>query len=1267
MTTSRRLLPRTLALLLGALLCSGCSPASEGERSCPCAAGWTCCPDLNVCVADASRCEQLQPKPPDLTAPSAPRALAASREPGRVVLTWFEPEDDGGSPLTGYGVEVDPREDGQQVRVEGDSASVTGLRAGGVYRFTVAARNAVGAGSTAVVESVKLPDVPGAPRVLAIRQGDRQVGVEWEAPASDGGHSILHYVVTAWPTGRSVMANSAERTAVLGGLTNGASTTFTVRAVNAVGEGPDSAHSHSVVPAAWPGLPVAVSATPSVRGASVTWSRPEDTGGLPVDAYVVMAAPGGATLEVDGAETSVTFTRLLDDTTYTFTVAARNAVGQGPDAASATARTPARPGAPSVVHVEPGVRSLFVSWGPPVSDGRSALIGFTVLAEPSGVRVEVGASAREAVLESVPSTRAQVITVTAHNAVGSGDAAMAPALVRTHPAPAEVYGLEAPADETGCRYIEYSLRQVDGERADVLVEVDSTGDGVFRRATQASDSRYLWPGFPPTSGLEALATSSVGMPHIFRWNRSRDVPGAAAAARMRITATVPGARPFASTLPVPLDPIGRRCEVELGASPVLELASDTGNFNAPLTSGDFDRDGRPDLVVGTDYPSGFSYLWGRGNGSFDLFAEFDTPATKNHLVAVDMDGDGVLDLVAVNPSFFFGESVHVFLGRGNGDFHDAVTSRVLAPDDAPYPTAPVAADLDGDGRPELVVSQRNSLVILRHTGGGEMAVAFEDFVTPRGAVVSGDFDEDGLADVMVVGSTLHAFIGRGRLDFTKEHLGSLEGRISVAEAADFDGDGHLDIAALAIGNDEASILLLRGDGRGRFGAPTVLHHHTWRPYWGPMSDLVARDLDGDGAVDLAYVRIDKSVVTLLQGLGDGSFTLREIPTTEHPTRLAVADFDGSGRLDIAVLSQMHRNVRVIRDLEAPQPPPIGHRFATADFDGDGWKDVASLMDGDLQVHLTRAEGGLVPRGPSTAPPGAEELLPGRFDAGPTTDLLVRSLTGPPAVRDLSLVRGRGDGTFTEPEPLLLGDVSEGAIGDLFAAGDVDGDGDLDVVFNTHLNFSGYQTNNVYLLRNRGDGTFEDGGKLAAYSSLRQLALTDLNRDGRADLLVLRPVAPAFEIIMFEARADGRLLKVREYTPGVSCSASKLVVEDLNLDGRVDMTVSCGRVGVLPIMAWGDFIFFPKELQPVGSTASGLAIEDLNGDRVPELLVSDVRNQAICVVPSRGIEDWLPGRCFGTLGILPTELALLDVDHDGVLEVLVGSIFGETITTLLHMK
>ena len=1143
-------------------------------------------------------------------------------------------------------------------------ARVTGLRTGATYRFTVAARNTVGLGPAVSLADVRLPDVPQAPVSLAVERGDGRVRVTWERPPSDGGLGILGYVVTAHPRGVSVETSGPELTAVVEGLTNGEATTVSVRAVNEAGPGPESAPSASVVPARAPAAPASVSPMPGVRKVSVSWQAPADTGGLPVSGYVVTAMPGGASQQVDGATTSAVFTGLENDTAYSFTVAARNEVGPGQALGSEPVLTPALPGAPSLVEVTPGVRSLAVAWTPPASDGREPLSGFTVTASPSGASVEVGAGVREAVLEDVPSTKEQTVTITARNAVGVGPGSTASRL-RTRPAPVELTGLEVPSEQGGCRSVNYELRQVDGERADVLVEVDADGDGTFTRATQA--------GSETASGLVALEATRTGWAHAFRWNRSRDIPGAAASARVRVTATVPGSPPVTQTLPVTLAASSRRCELDLDSSPVKQVPVSPAYNAKDLALGDFDRDGKLDLVVIHDGGTGISFLPGLGNGRFGRPIPNPHSLIGDTLTAADLNGDGRLDLISVNFDASIVTTVRVALAMDGSGLFEAPVSTVLASSNESLRATPaVVKDLDGDGTPEVVVSDTHNLYVLRHTGGGKLSVAFTAPAIPRGVVVAGDFDENGIQDLMVVGDTFHAFLGRGLLAFTPEHLGTLGGPVPSAVSGDFNGDGHLDIVALVLGSNpkEPVIQLLPGDGGGRFLAPVRLHAHTNWTGFGNRAWLATADLDADGRLDLAYVDGESETVTLLRGKGDGTFETRKLTAGRYATRLAVGDFDASGRPDLAVLSWWD-DVRVLRDLEVPEPSVIGTNAVTADFDGDGWNDVASLVGDALQVHLTRPEGGLVPRGPSSVPPGTVRLVPGRFDADATVDVVALSFDWRPdgtTTGSLGLLRGTGAGTFASAEVLPTGGSTE----DL-AAGDVDGDGDLDVV---HLNVHRHgadQTSEVRLLRGLGDGSFAPGAVIATHTVVLGLALEDLNKDGRADLLVLRSVYPNFELTFFEGRADGTLAKVLDYVPSVpnaTCSpSSQILIDDLDRDGDRDIIVGCEgwAGGVFPLWSQGGFRFFEMFYHSLHDPVQGLAVGDLDGDGAREVIAATPNSKALCVLTIEGAGSNNPPACFGTVySRNPThQVALLDVEHDGVLEVLGSG--PDTGTTLLRLK
>jgi hypothetical protein len=195
----------------------------------------------------------------------------------------------------------------------------------------------------------------------------------------------------------------------------------------------------------------------------------------------------------------------------------------------------------------------------------------------------------------------------------------------------------------------------------------------------------------------------------------------------------------------------------------IVLDDGTGAFSMPTTIGltweflhavaigDLDGDGHADVVViGGGYssdPSGFSVLRGKGDGTLE--APVDHPMSPSQqssggsaLLAVDVDGDGKLDLAMVredNPGI-----VSVLHGKGDATFD--------APVDYPvqYPLDMVAADLDGDGHVDLVLANQTGIVVLRNKGDGtfEDAVAFP--VGPNAyALAAGDLDGDGRIDIAV--------------------------------------------------------------------------------------------------------------------------------------------------------------------------------------------------------------------------------------------------------------------------------------------------------------------------------------------------------------------------------------------------------------------------------------------------------------------------------------------------------------------------------------
>ncbi|MDT7713990.1 MAG: hypothetical protein QOG46_2953, partial [Pseudonocardiales bacterium] len=222
------------------------------------------------------------------------------------------------------------------------SGATCGADRAGTYTVTATSGQATG---TATLTITATP--PGEPPQPSATRGNGQATVDFVAPTRDGGSDITGYTVTAHdqsnpssPTnGKTVSGGGSPLT--VGGLTNGDSYTFTVKAINAAGTGDPSQPSAPVTPATVPSAPTGVSAVTGIDRGVVTFSPPTSTGGMPITGYTVTTRdttnPSDPTngKTVSGTASPLTITGLTAGHNYTFTVFAQNAIGPGP-ASSAT-------------------------------------------------------------------------------------------------------------------------------------------------------------------------------------------------------------------------------------------------------------------------------------------------------------------------------------------------------------------------------------------------------------------------------------------------------------------------------------------------------------------------------------------------------------------------------------------------------------------------------------------------------------------------------------------------------------------------------------------------------------------------------------------------------------------------------------------------------------------------------------------------------------------------------------------------------------------
>jgi hypothetical protein len=287
-----------------------------------------------------------------------------------------------------------------------------------------------------------------------------------------------------------------------------------------------------------------------------------------------------------------------------------------------------------------------------------------------------------------------------------------------------------------------------------------------------------------------------------------------------------------------------------------------------------------DLVVAN---SGFAE--GRGDGSLNLLVgngdgTFQPPvilATRifpGGVVVGDFTGDGIPDLVLTNGIDQNGTNLLLFQGNGDGTFQAPVSFADGIPIDTQFDGGLAAADLNGDGKLDLIVADtaRGRASILLGNGDGTFQDPISIRTTQSGGsaagLVVGHFHDPNTLDLAVADisrSSVSVVLGNGDGTF-QAPIDSSAGALSIPEAlaaADFTNDGNLDIVAM--NQHDQGVSLLLGNGDGTFQAPQIISLGS-----APFSVAVG-DFNGDGLPDV--VTSQPGFVSVLLNEGDSGTSL----------------------------------------------------------------------------------------------------------------------------------------------------------------------------------------------------------------------------------------------------------------------------------------------------------------------------------------------------------------------------------------------------------
>lgn len=616
-----------------------------------------------------------------------------------------------------------------------------------------------------------------------------------------------------------------------------------------------------------------------------------------------------------------------------------------------------------------------------------------------------------------------------------------------------------------------------------------------------------------------------------------------------------------------------------------------GGMIRTVNIGDLDGDGRPDLMV-TNYrdTDKMHVLQNTTSPGVLNAASFATPFTltvgqyAKNLSVGDLNGDGKPDLAIVCDE---GSNNNVFLyynTHATGTLSAASFSspHILTAGLAPFGV--VIGDLDGDGRPELVISAEASerINIFRN----ETPLAEAPVITTVSPVRAAPG-----ATVTISGSGFESTATRNVV-----HFGATRATVSSGNASSLNvivpkGASYGPLTVTHPGN-HLSAFSPKFFEPTFAGKPVPLNLSTRTDLALPNQpgSIASGDLDGDGRADLVSLSASGQLsihrnISTPGTLEASSFATRiDLPAGVDPRGLTIIDLDGDGWKDIAFADQGSGRLSVFRNRGLAGVLGVGSfddRFdilvtgkvrslVAGDLDRDGRPDlIFTRVDQDsvsVIRNLSRMPGSFNSSSFSSpfnyyVGPNPHALAIGDLDGDGRPDLAValESASWVAVLRNIMPIGSIDRSGF--PAPVMLRTAAIGVSGGApthVAIGDLDGDGKADIIAPNHVEGRIGVFRNVSVSGSLTIGSFSSLISIPAASGFEpfQVALSDMDGDGKPDLTVLGPAAGKLRVLQNLATpgnlSEGSFKELGMFGVGVDPRGS--IVGDLDNDGQPDMAV-----------------------------------------------------------------------------------------------------------------
>lgn len=732
---------------------------------------------------------------------------------------------------------------------------------------------------------------------------------------------------------------------------------------------------------------------------------------------------------------------------------------------------------------------------------------------------------------------------------------------------------------------------------------------------------------------------------------------------------------------------------------VMQLAFAVGTNPISVDAADINRDGKPDLIVANHGSNTVSVLLnntapGATVPSFGVPQHFDAGNSPSSVVAVDINDDGMPDVAVTNNA---DDTVAVML---NKTVPGAVAAGFATKQTFATGTQPVsvsAADINGDGKPELIVANyadADVSVLVNDTAPGAMTLAFEaqqTFMTEGFpiSVAAVDLNGDGKPDLVAAnrGSTGISILrnttvpGSAARFSPEQTFASADIPIFVA-AADINGDGKPDLIAANFATSSVSVLVntVATPASSDF-APAQTFAAGTNPNF-----LAQADLNGDNKPDLVVVNTSDSTVSVLLnntpvGAMTQSFASQQtFATGSMPNSVAIADIDGDGKPDlvvansgtstVSVLFNTTANDTMIASFAAQQTIAASNptSLIAADINGDHKPDLLYVNGAYSAVLINTTVTGSMAASfaaQQTFGTGGGAIIASDINGDGKPDL-IEALGDGVAVLLNTTAAGAPVASFAAQQAF-----GTGAGGTSVVAVDINRDGKPDLAISS-FGDNHYQSNHVSVLLN----ITPTGAQTPAFAARQDfdsgdyptfLSAADINGDGAPDLVVTNSEGAA---IMLNNTAPGAAAPSYSTQRMTGGQFSAVTAADVNGDGKPDLIgiTAAGAVVQLNTMvsqtATANFAA-QQEVASIASAANccrpSVAIADINRDGKPDVITVDggyVGGQFAVLLnttPLGAISSIFgPPESFPIAGVIPESVVIADINGDGLPDVITAN-------------